>query len=114
MPYCELITTNKTEAYDTMSLSHELAKIIEKIPGKEERWVMTHIEGGAKMAFAGCDEKPVALISLKSFGELGAEQYDMLTREFCTMAERLLAVPADRVYVTYEPVMHWGWNGSNF
>ncbi len=114
MPYCEVITTTKVDKSRDMELSHELARIIELIPGKEERWVMTHIEDQARMAFAGDNEQPCAMITLKTFGELTPEQYDMLTKEMCSSASKLLGVAPDRLYVKYEPIVHWGWNGENF
>lgn len=114
MPYCEVITTKKIDKNDEMSLSHELARIIELVPGKSERWVMVHIADEAKMAFAGSNDAPVAMITVRTFGELSAEYYDLLTKEFCAATEKMLAVPADRVYVVYEPIIHWGWNGTNF
>ena len=43
MPYCEILTTTKVEKAEEMKLNHEVGRIIEQIPGKSERWVMTHI-----------------------------------------------------------------------
>lgn len=114
MPYCEIITTSKVEKAEEMKLNHEIARIIEQIPGKSERWVMTHIQDEARMAFAGTNEVPAAMIMVKTFGELTSEQYDMLTKSFCNTVARLLEVPSERLYVTYEPVTHWGWDSANF
>lgn len=114
MPYCEILTTTKVEKAEEMKLNHEMARIIELIPGKSERWVMTHIEDEARMAFAGTNEEPAAMITVKTFGELLADQYDMLTKEICTSISTALQVPQDRLYVKYEPIYHWGWDGGNF
>ena len=114
MPYCEILTTTKVEKAEEMKLNHEIARIIEQIPGKSERWVMTHIQDETRMAFAGTNAAPAAVITVKTFGELAPEQYDMLTKSFCQSAAQLLKVPSDRLYVTYEPITHWGWDGANF
>lgn len=114
MPYCEVITTEKIEKADEKKLNREIARIIELIPGKSERWVMTHIEDEARMSFAGTGEEPTAMITVKTFGELTGEYYDLLTREFCGELSKLIGVPPDRVYVVYEPITHWGWNKENF
>lgn len=114
MPYCEVITTAKVEKDAEAQLHHALAAVIEKIPGKSERWVMIHLEDQARMAFSGDNSAPAAMLTVKTFGELEAEAYDLLTQEFCAAAEKLLSVPADRVYVVYEPIRHWGWNSRNF
>lgn len=114
MPYLEILTTTKVEKAEEIKLHHELARLIELIPGKSERWVMTHIEDEAKMAFAGSNDEPVAMVTVKTFGELLTEQYDMLTKEICPSLSSALNVPQERLYVKYESINHWGWNGGNF
>lgn len=114
MPYCELITTVKVEKKEEMALSHALAKVIETIPGKTENWVMTHIEDEARMAFAGSNGEPSAMVTVKTFGEPEQKYYDLLTAGFCDRITELLGVPKDRIYVVYEPIQNWGWNGQNF
>ena len=114
MPYFEVQTSTRVPEEKRPALRHELARIIELIPGKSESWVMVHLEDGADMSFAGDGEAPAAMIVLKTFGELDGAQYDMLTRELCASMSERLGVPPDRLYVVYEPITHWGWNGGNF
>lgn len=114
MPYCEIITTAKIDKQLDMKLSHELARIIELVPGKQERWVMTHIEDEARMSLGGINTENSAMVTLSTFGELTSEQYNMLTKELCASASKLLNVAPDRIYVRYESIIHWGWNGENF
>lgn len=114
MPYCEILTSCKVSAQTQRLLDKEFGRIIELIPGKSERWVMTHTEDEAKMCFAGDSEAPCAMITVKTFGALTELQYDMLTKEFCSGVSKLLGVPADRIYVVYQPIENWGWHGANF
>ena len=114
MPYCEIITSRKVCSDSEILLSKEFVRIIELIPGKSERWVMTHIEDDARMCFAGNSDDACAMLTVKTFGELTSPQYDMLTKEFCAAVSRLLNLSADRIYVTYQPIKNWGWNGENF
>lgn len=37
-----------------------------------------------------------------------------MTEALTKILTEALSVPADRIYVRYEEVSHWGWNGSNF
>ena len=114
MPYCEITTTAKVAPELEMTLNHAIADVIATIPGKTENWVMTHIADEAKMAFAGTNEAPAAMVTLKIFGHPDEALYDRLTEAFCSKIAPMLGVSADRMYVVYEPVDHWGWNGMNF
>lgn len=114
MPYCEVITTVKVPAETEMTLNHALTRVIENIPGKTERWVMTHIADEAKMAFAGTNDAPAAMITVKTFGTPEAQYYDVLTKAFCREVAPILGVSPERMYIVYEPIDHWGWNSKNF
>lgn len=114
MPYFEVQTSGRLPEAERPALRRELARIIELVPGKSERWVMVHIEDGADMSFAGDAGQPAAMVLLKTFGELDKDLYDLLTRELCASLPQLLKVPAERLYIVYEPICHWGWNGENF
>ncbi|MCI5621980.1 MAG: phenylpyruvate tautomerase MIF-related protein [Lachnospiraceae bacterium] len=37
-----------------------------------------------------------------------------MTAKICEILADELAIPGDKVYVTYHGVNDWGWNGSNF
>lgn len=114
MPFVKLTTTTSIEKEKEMEISHALARVIELIPGKSEAWVMTHIEDNAAVAFAGTDDAPAAYLEVRTFGELAADQYSMLTEKFCETVEALTGVPKDRTYVIYEPIRYWGWNSQIF
>lgn len=114
MPYFDVSTTQKASASLKKDIQQELGRIIELIPGKSERWLMVQIHDEASLSFAGSDESPAAIITLKTFGELAPEQYDMLTAEICQRISSLLQTKPERIYVLYESVTHWGWNGANF
>ena len=48
---------------------------------------------------------------------LGAENptaFDALTGEICKIFGDVLGISADHIYVKYEAVKNWGWNGANF
>ena len=114
MPYFEVQTSSVVAQEKHTELYHELAKIMELVPGKSEKWVMVHLEDQAKMSFGGNADEPAACIVVKTFGELEDQQYTMLTGELCNSMSKILGVSPERLYVTYEGIRHWGWNGSNF
>lgn len=114
MPYFEVQTSTKVKKEEQDKLYHELARVIELVPGKSEKWVMVHLEDEAKMCFAGNSQDDAACVMFKGFGELEAAQYDMLTAEMCKTVAPMLGVSPERFYVIYESTLHWGWNGGNF
>ena len=114
MPYFSVSTTNKTTTKVKQEIKAELGRIIEMIPGKSEEWLMVKFDDESYISFGGKDDVPSALIILDTFGELSGELYDMLTRELCSSIGKLLDTDPKRIYVIYEPITHWGWNGSNF
>ena len=40
--------------------------------------------------------------------------FDALTGSICKIINEELDVPYDKIYVKYEEVEYWGWNGRNF
>lgn len=48
------------------------------------------------------------------FGKPTPEDTEKMTAAICGLFERELGIPASAVYVTYEGISDWGWNGGNF
>ncbi len=111
MPYIK-ITTNVCDV-PVKAIEKELGEAIALIPGKTERWLMTCVEGGAKMAFAG-SEDPCVMAEVSLFGAASPAAYEKLTAELCRALSEMIGVPQDRIYVKYEEIGTWGWSGSNF
>lgn len=114
MPYFEVKTSVGLDAECKEKLYHELGRIIELVPGKSESWVMVQLQDNSAMCFAGESGQPTAAVVLKTFGQLEEKYYDLLTQEICTRVGALLGVDPKRLYVTYEPITRWGWDGANF
>ena len=111
MPYIK-VTTNAS-GVDVCKLEKKLGEAIALIPGKTERWLMTKVEDGAKMAFAGTEE-PCVMAEVSLFGAASRDAYDKLTAELCRALAEATGAPENRVYVKYEETGTWGWSGSNF
>lgn len=63
---------------------------------------------------AGRSEKALAYIEVKVFGKISADAARSLTERICAIYETHLQIEKDCVYIKYEKVSKWGWNGSNF
>lgn len=113
MPYIELKTNIEVTDAKVSEIHTLLGREIELIPGKTEKWLMTDIRGGEKMSFAGSDA-PCVIAEVSIFGKATAESYENLTASLCEKLGSALDVGADRIYIKYEEVSVWGWNGANF
>lgn len=114
MPFINLKTTEKITDSIKEELTALLGKAITIIPGKSERWLMLNFEGERQMAFAGDAASPAAFLEVKIFGKARGEDYEKLTAILCDTVKEKLSVPKDRIYIKYEEVSDWGWNGANF
>ena len=87
-------------------IKQKLGKAIELIPGKSETFLMVGFEDEYSLYFAGEKLEKGAFIEVKIFGSTSKDAYDKLTAE--------LGIPQNKIYVKYEEIQNWGWNGRNF
>ncbi len=113
MPFIELKTNVTVPESGKAALADVLGREIALIPGKSERWLMTSVEDGLYMTFAGSDA-PCVIASVCIFGGADDDAYDKLTASLCEKLGTSLGISPDRVYVKYSEYSKWGWNGFNF
>lgn len=111
MPYIST-KTNVAIKNETV-LKEKLGKAISLIPGKSEAWLMLNFEDNCRLYFKGSDS-PAVFSEVKIFGKATDKDYDALTAEITKILSEELNVSPDRIYIKYEEVDHWGWNGGNF
>ena len=75
---------------------------------------MLSFDGGCHMAFHGDMESDMAYLTVSLVGSASNEAYDALTKELCKIMEEKLGIASDMVYIKYEEIDHWGFNGFNF
>ena len=95
-------------------LKARLGKAIELIPGKSEAWLMTGFQDNYHLYFRGSNEEPMAFIEVKVYGKENPDAFDALTGEICKIYQEVLGISPNHIYVKYEAVSNWGWNGGNF
>jgi len=114
MPFINAKVTVKMGEEKKESIKKQLGKAISLIPGKSEQWLMVGFEDEYDLYFQGNKDKESAFIEVKIFGSASSDVYNRLTSELCKIFEGELGIPANRIYVKYEEVSDWGWNGGNF
>lgn len=114
MPYITVNTNTEITKEAELRLKTRFAAVLtEAFPTKTENWLMLKLEGEGHMYFGGADA-PCAMVQVSLFGCGSDSGYDTMTEGVCRLLEGELGIPADRIYVKYEEVAHWGWNHSNF
>ncbi len=114
MPYINTtVNTTVTKEAQT-AIKTRLGKAISLIPGKTEEWLMLSFNENKDMYFRGSNEKPLAYVTVSLFGSASDSAYDALTAEITEIVGEELAIEPSCIYVKYEEINHWGWNGVNF
>lgn len=109
------IQTSAAAPADAQPLLRDLSRELAGRLGKPERYVMTLLQADQAMSF-GAEAAPCAYVEIKSIGGLDGDQPRRLSAMVCELLGRHLALPAERIYVSFEdaPARLWGWNGGTF
>ena len=75
--------------------------------------LMVEVTGDKNLYFKGTDE-PCAIAEIQILGKANPSELENLTDAMTQILSSALDVPSDRIYVRYEEVAYWGWNGANF
>ncbi|MBQ3484608.1 MAG: hypothetical protein IJA77_03780 [Clostridia bacterium] len=113
MPYIATSTNVSISGRRKESIKERMGKAIEIIPGKTEGWLMLSFRDNVSMFFKG-EDAPCAICQVKLFGSADEEAYEELTEELTDILREELDIDPDRIYITYEEIGVWGWNGGNF
>lgn len=114
MPYISTKTNVAISKVKEVIIKEKLGKAIELIPGKSENWLMCAFDAEQSLYFKGDGDCNIAFIEVKVFGKSTSEAYAALTKKITEIVSEELSIAADKIYVKYEEVSVWGWNGVNF
>ena len=114
MPMISIKTNVAISEEQELTLKSELGKAISILSGKSEQWLMLSLEDKCRLYFKGDNSKPIAYVEVKVFGKIDYSQSNKLTAKICEIFDNVLGIAASNVYIKYEEVDMWGWNGSNF
>ncbi len=114
MPCVQLNVTNKLTDANKQNIKSRLGKIIERVPGKSESWLMVTMQDDMTIYFKGTNDKPAAYVTVTLLGAENGRAFSAMTSDICDLLGSELGIPADRIYISYGVTQHWGWNGGNF
>jgi len=114
MPFIGSKVTVKISNEKEEIIKKKLGEAIKLIPGKSETFLMVGFQNEYSLYFGGEKLEKGAFIEVKIFGKTSKEAYANLTAAICIIYEEELGIPQNKIYVKYEEIENWGWNGSNF
>ncbi len=114
MPFINSKISAPLSAEQETTIKEKLGKAIELIPGKSENWLMVGFEPKTSLYFRGDNSQPAAFVEVSVFGSENPDAFSKLTAQICKIYNEVLGIATDHIYVKYQAVSNWGWNGSNF
>lgn len=114
MPFIGTKVSTALSKEKEIKLKEKLGQAIEILPGKSERSLMLEFHDNCRMYFRGESSAPMAYVEVKILGTSTKEYFSRLSAAICKILEEELSIAPENVYIKYEEVTHWGWNGSNF
>jgi len=116
MPLIELDTSCEVaEVSKKQALVAGLSRLAAEGAGKPEQYVMACVRDGVAMVMSG-QAGPCALVTVKAVGGLNKSVNQGLASKITQMLQKELAIPPERVYITFEELDagHWAWKGKTF
>ncbi len=114
MPFIHSKVTTKITKEQETTIKERLGQAIALIPGKSEQWLMLGFEPEMSMYFRGDNSQDIAFVEVSVFGSENPEAFNKLTGAICDIFNEVLGIAPDHIYVKYQAVTNWGWNGANF
>ena len=113
MPFINTRTNATITPEQEASIKAKLGDAIRCL-GKSEGWLMLNFEDNCRLWFKGDNRKSIAMVEISLFGRANESAYNDMTKQVTTLLSQELSISPDSIYVKYEEVDNWGWNGNNF
>lgn len=114
MPYIRTTVSKKLTDAQRDILKSKLGNAIALFPGKSEAWLMLSFNDEVPMYFKGDGSADYAYVEVSLFGSASDSAYDHMTACVTEIMSETLGIAGENIYIKYEEVGHWGWNGTNF
>ena len=113
MPFIDSKLTVKLSKEKEESIKSKLGNAI-SILGKSEGFLMVGFDDEYSLYFKGNKCEKAAFVDVKLYGKATSDACNQMTGEICRINEEELGIPKVNIYVTYQSIADWGWNGANF
>ena len=114
MPYINSTVTVKLSEDKKEFIKTEMGKIISEIPGKSEKWLMIELDDEKTLYFRGTKLEKGAFINVKIFGEADRIYKEKAAQLLFDLFEQQLEISKENMYITFNEIADWAWNGGMF
>lgn len=112
MPYIDSKVTVALSEKDKELLKKHLGKIVDDIPGKSEKFLMIGFQDEYSLYFKGQKLDYGAFVEVKLFGGVSEDSLKKVIKDISKLYSDKLNIPQNAIYVKFEEVDTWGWNGK--
>ena len=113
MPFIDARFSTPVSAIQEETIKQKLGEAITLI-GKSEAYLMVQIQDNCKLYFKGNNDSDSAYFEVKLLGKSTKENYEKLTCALCDIAQDVLGINGNRVYVKFEETDYWGYDSFMF
>ena len=113
MPYIDCKFTQQLTPDEKENIKCGLGKLV-SILHKPESYLMVGIDDRYDLYFAGKKLEAGAYIYISLFGRVNSSDCEKMTAAVCELLKTELGINGTSVYVTYQGIENWGYNGNNF
>ncbi|MCB2294968.1 hypothetical protein LGK95_15890 [Clostridium algoriphilum] len=114
MPYINSTLTVKLTEGKKEKIKSKLGEIITEIPGKSEEWLMVSFNDDHTLYFRGIKKDKAAFVEIKIAGTAERKHKEVITAKVCSLFEEELSINKDSIYLVFDEIKDWGWNGNMF
>ncbi|MDE5779259.1 MAG: hypothetical protein K2I10_12270 [Lachnospiraceae bacterium] len=112
MPFIDSKVSVSISEEQEKELKTRLGQAVSLI-GKTESWLMTGFQDNYHLYFKGDNSQPMAFIEVKLYGRENPSAFEAMSAKLCEIFGEVLGIAPDHIYIKYEAVANWGWNGGN-
>ena len=114
MPYIEAKLSIELNDSQKDELQAKLVQAVSSAFSKPNAYIMTNIEDEKSLYMGGKKVEKGAYIEVKALGTVTKPSCQTATKTICDILTNNYGLNGAQIYITYQPVDLWGWNGSMF
>lgn len=116
MPVIHTYTSEPLSESQREHMKATFGRLIAKVPGKSEPWLMCLFEDEVPIYFGGSADFPSALVTVDVFAREAPDPsvWASLTPDITDTLRTVAHIEPSRIYVKYGWTPDFGWNGRNF
>lgn len=114
MPYINSTVTIELSKEKKDIIKTKLGGIITEIPGKSEEWLMIGFNDNKDLYFKGELQNKAAFIEVKVFGAVEKKYKEIVSKHISNLFETELGISKDKIYIIFQEIEDWAWNGDMF